>query len=64
MRCNKKYLCSLFIKDKSVIVFPVIVVAFVYVRNPPAGGLAANLFSPKFVKKFLPSDEQTSHSRA
>ena len=44
MRCNKKNLYSLFIKDKSVIIFPVIVVAFVFVRNPPVGGLAANSF--------------------
>src|SRR3954466_3419973 len=50
MRCNKKYLCSLFIKDKSVTIFLTIVVAFVYLRNPPVGSLAANPFSPKFEK--------------
>ena len=40
MRCNKKNSCSLLIKDKSVIIFPVIIIDCV--RNPPVGGLAAN----------------------
>ena len=43
MRCNKKNFCSLFIKDKNVLIFPIIVVVFAY-EIPPVGDLAANPF--------------------
>ena len=44
MRCNKKNSCSLFIKDKSVIIFPVIVIILFAWEIPQRGGLAVNPF--------------------